>query len=193
MQMTIFNTPVLKTFFQLLSRLLLRVLGWKITGQRPDVKKYVMIAAPHTSNWDFFYGLLMNLYFKNDLYWMGKKQIFRMPFGLLMKWLGGIPVDRSRSNNLVASVVEEFKKSDSLVVTVPPEGSRSKVDSWKTGFYYIASGAGVPILLAFLDYKNKTGGYGPLITTTDSIENDMSRIKEFYKDISGRINSKKSV
>lgn len=193
MQMTIFNTPVLKTFFQLLSRLLLRVLGWKITGQRPDVKKYVMIAAPHTSNWDFFYGLLMNLYFKNDLYWMGKKQIFRMPFGLLMKWLGGIPVDRSRSNNLVASVVEEFKKSDSLVVTVPPEGSRSKVDSWKTGFYYIASGAGVPILLAFLDYENKTGGYGPLITTTDSIENDMSRIKEFYKDISGRINSKKSV
>lgn len=135
----------------------------------------------------------MNLYFKNDLYWMGKKQIFRMPFGLLMKWLGGIPVDRSRSNNLVASVVEEFKKSDSLVVTVPPEGSRSKVDSWKTGFYYIASGAGVPILLAFLDYENKTGGYGPLITTTDSIENDMSRIKEFYKDISGRINSKKSV
>lgn len=193
MQITIFNTPVLRIFFHWLSRFLLWISGWKITGQRPDIKKYVMIAAPHTSNWDFYFGLLMNLYFKNELYWMGKKQIFRMPFGLIMKWFGGIPVDRSRSNNLVSSVIEEFGKRESLVVTVPPEGSRSKVDSWKTGFYYISKGAGVPILLAFLDYKNKTGGYGPVIFPTDSIDEDMARIKDFYKDIHGKININKSV
>jgi len=193
MQKTIFNTPVLSTLCQLLSRLLLRISGWKITGQRPDIKKYVMIAAPHTSNWDFFFGLLMNLYHKNDIYWMGKKEIFRMPFGAVMKWFGGIPVDRSRSNNLVSAVVEEFNRSERLVVAVPPEGSRAKVNSWKTGFYYIASGAKVPILLAYLDYEKKAGGYGPLFIPTGNIENDMNNIKEFYKDIHGKIDSKRSI
>ena len=117
---------------------------------------------------------------------MGKKQIFRFPFGWLMKWFGGIPVDRSRSNNLVQAVVDEFNKSESLVITVPPEGSRSKVDSWKTGFYYIAAGAGVPILMAFLDYEKKTGGYGGLFIPTNNIESDMIKIKGFYKDIRGK-------
>jgi len=186
MQMTIFNMPVIKTLAHWLSLLILKILGWKITGELPEEKKYVMIAAPHTTNWDFFYGLLMNLYFKNEVYWMGKKQIFRMPFGWIMKWFGGIPVDRSRTNNLVQSVIEEFSRNDSLIVVVPPEGSRSKVHVWKTGFYYIASGAGVPILLGFLDYSKKTGGYGPLFVTTGSIEKDMIKIKEFYKDISGK-------
>jgi 1-acyl-sn-glycerol-3-phosphate acyltransferase len=189
MQMTIFTTPVIRTICHWLARLILKVTGWKITGQRPEIKKYVMIAAPHSSNWDFFYGLLMILYFKCEVHWMGKKQIFRFPFGGIMKWFGGIPVDRSRSNNLVSTVVEEFKKSESLVITVPPEGSRSKVREWKTGFYYIASGAGVPILLAFLDYEKKTGGYGPFFIPVNGIEADMIKIKEFYKDIRGKYSS----
>ena len=186
MQMTIFNMPVVRTLAYWVSLLLLKILGWKITGERPEINKYVMIAAPHSSNWDFFCGLLMNLYFKNEVYWMGKKQIFRMPFGGIMKWFGGIPVDRSKTNNLVQSVVEEFSKAESLIVVVPPEGSRSKVHEWKTGFYYIASGAQVPILLGFLDYRKKTGGYGPLFFTTGDIEKDMVKIKEFYKDISAK-------
>ncbi len=189
MHMTIFNTPVLKIFFRLLARLLLIITRWKIIGERPEVKKYVIIAAPHTSNWDFFYGLLMNLYFKNDIYWMGKKTIFKFPFGWIMKWFGGIPVDRSRSNNLVSAVIEEFKKNDTLVVAIPPEGSRSKNDSWKTGFYYIAAGAGVPILLGFLDYNKKIAGYGPLFSLTDNIETDMIKIKEFYSGITGKYNT----
>ena len=186
MQMTIFTTPVIKTIFRWLALLILKLKGWKITGERPAIKKYVMIAAPHTTNWDFFYGLLMILYFKSEVHWMGKKQIFRFPFGWLMKWFGGVPVDRSRSNNLVQAVVDEFNKSESLVITVPPEGSRSKVDSWKTGFYYIAAGAGVPILLAFLDYDKKTGGYGTLFMPTNDIESDMIKIRGFYKDIRGK-------
>ncbi len=189
MHMTIFNTPVLNIFFRGLARLLLIITGWSIIGERPAIKKYVMIAAPHTTNWDFFYGLLMNLYFKNDVYWMGKKEIFKFPFGWIMKWFGGIPVDRSRANNLVTAVIEEFNRTEALVVAIPPEGSRSKSDSWKTGFYYIASGAGVPILLGFLDYNKKTAGYGPLFSTTDDIDKDMIKIKEFYSDITGKYNT----
>ena len=186
MQMTIFNTPVIRTLSHWLARFLLKVSGWKISGELPVEKKYVMIAAPHSSNWDFYYGLLMNLHFKNEVYWMGKKEIFKKPFGGIMRWFGGIAVDRSKSNNLVQSVVEEFKKKESLVVVVPPEGSRSKVDSWKSGFYFIASGAEVPILLGFLDYEKKVAGYGPLLVLTNDKNNDMNKIKDFYKDIKGK-------
>lgn len=186
MSITIFTTPAVNIVFHWLSRLILKVLGWRITGERPQLDKYVMIAAPHTTNWDFFYGLLMVLYFRNEVHWMGKKQIFRFPFGGIMKWFGGIPVDRSKNNNLVQSVIEEFHNHRSLIIVIPPEGSRSKVDSWKTGFYYIAEGAGVPVLLAYLDYSNKTAGYGPLFSTTGDRENDMMKIKDFYKDIRGK-------
>jgi len=186
MQITVFNTPVVTTALRWISLFLLKVLGWKRTGALPHDKKYVMIAAPHTSNWDFFYGLIMNLSFKNSLYWMGKKEIFRFPFGGVMRWFGGIPVDRSRSNNLVTAVIERFGSSESLVVTIPPEGTRSMVDSWKTGFYHIARGAEVPVLLAFVDYKKKVTGYGPMFRLTDNMENDMVAIKTFYAGIRGR-------
>jgi len=186
MNITIFSTPVIKTVARGIACFILKLTGWKVTGQRPGIKKYVMIAAPHTTNWDFFYGLLMILYFRDEVFWMGKKQIFRFPFGGLMRWFGGIAVDRSRTNNLVQAVIEEFKNHESLIVTIPPEGSRSKADSWKTGFYYIASGAGVPILLAFLDYHKKIAGYGPVFIPSDDVESDMAEIKNFYKDISGK-------
>jgi len=189
MKMTIFNMPVIKTAAHWTARFILKVLGWKIKGELPDAKKYVMIAAPHTSNWDFFYGLLMNLYFKNQVYWMGKEQIFRFPFGGIMKWFGGLPVDRSRSNNLVQATIEQFNNREKLVVVIPPEGSRSKVDSWKSGFYHIAAGADVPILLGFLDYKKKHAGYGPLLSLSGDKEVDMLKLQEFYKDISGKFDN----
>jgi 1-acyl-sn-glycerol-3-phosphate acyltransferase len=190
MKMTIFNTPIIKTAAHWLSRLLLKILGWNITGELPGVRKYVMIAVPHTSNWDFFYGLLMILYFKNQVYWMGKKQIFRFPFSGIMKWFGGIPVDRSKTNNMVQSTIDEFNRRESLVVVIPPEGSRSKVFEWKTGFYHIASGAGVPILPGFLDYKKKLAGYGPLIYLSGDKDKDLQRLKEFYQGITGKFEDK---
>ncbi len=185
MKMTIFNTPVISTLCHWLSRLLLRIAGWKITGRKPEIKKYVMIAAPHTSNWDFFFGLLMNLYFKNEIYWMGKKQIFRMPFGWIMKWFGGIPVDRSRSNNLVSAVIDEYKKNDSLIVALSPAGSRKNSGKWKTGFYHIATGADVPISLGYIDFKTKTVGYGRMFYPSGDMEKDMVEITGFYSDKSG--------
>lgn len=186
MQITVFNTPVVTTLLRWISLFLLKVLGWKRAGVLPADKKYVMIAAPHTSNWDFFFGLIMNLSFKNSLYWMGKKEIFRFPFSGIMRWFGGIPVDRRRSSNLVSAVIERFNSSESLVVTIPPEGTRSMVHSWKTGFYHIARGADVPVLLAFVDYKKKVTGYGPMFRLTDNMDNDMETIKTFYAGIRGR-------
>jgi 1-acyl-sn-glycerol-3-phosphate acyltransferase len=164
----------------------LKLIGWKTSGAKPDIPKYVIIAAPHTSNFDLPLTLFVAFALKLKVYWMGKEQIFNKPFGTIMKWLGGIPVERGKSNNLVAETVEEFKRKDRLVVLVPPEGTRKKVNYWKTGFYYIAQGAGVPIVCGFLDYKRKTGGIGTVIYPTGNIEKDMGDIQNFYKDITGR-------
>ena len=120
------------------------------------------------------------------IYWMGKDAIFRWPFGSLFKWLGGIPVDRSKANNVVAQSIAQFAKNDSLVLTVPPAGTRKRVLNWKTGFYHIANGAGVPIAMGFLDYKRKVGGIGSVLQPTGDIEADMTVIRNYYQDISGK-------
>ncbi len=190
MHFTLFKTPVIRTFFYFLALLLLKITGWKIQGKKPDIDKYVSIAAPHTSNWDFFYGLLLTIASKQNLYWLGKKSIFNFPFGFIMKWFGGIAVDRSKTNNLVQEAIDQFNKNKQLIIVVPPEGTRSKVRYWKTGFYYIALGAKVPILLSFLDYGKKIGGHGPLFMPTGDIESDMKIINDFYKDIQGRYSDK---
>ncbi len=186
MHFTIFDTPVLRTITRLLCLIVLKLIGWKTSGTLPDIPKYVIIAAPHTSNFDLPMTLFVAFAMRLKVYWMGKEAIFNKPFGTIMKWLGGIPVERSKSNNLVAETVEEFKRNEKLVVLVPPEGTRKKVNYWKTGFYYIAHGAGVPIVLGFLDYGRKTGGIGPVIHPTGDIEKDMESIQDFYKDITGR-------
>ncbi len=186
MHFTIFKTPVIRTVFKYISLILLKITGWKIEGSFPRNSKCVVIAAPHTSNWDFFYGMLMVLASDIDTYWMGKASIFKFPFRSVMKWLGGLPVDRSRSNNIVAEAAENFSKEESLSITVPPEGSRSAVKYWKSGFYFIALKAEVPILLGYLDYAKKTTGFGPLFYPTGNIQADMEKIRSFYRDIRGR-------
>jgi len=120
------------------------------------------------------------------VYWMGKDAIFSWPFGRLFKWLGGIPIDRSQANNVVAQSIDQFVRSDKLILTVPPAGTRKRVLNWKTGFYHIAHGAGVPIAMGFLDYNKKLGGIGPVLQPTGDIEADMVAIRSFYEDISGK-------
>ena len=187
MHLTMFDTPVLRTLLRLLSLLALKLLGWKTEGGVPDgCKKAVMIAAPHTSNWDLPYTLMVAFALRIPIYWMGKEQIFKPPFRGLMMWMGGIPVDRSKANNMVAATAEALQQAESLIVVVPPEGTRSHTRYWKTGFYYIAHTAGVPILLGFLDYERKVGGIGPLFTPTGNIDSDMAKIKQFYAPIKGR-------
>jgi 1-acyl-sn-glycerol-3-phosphate acyltransferase len=166
--------------------LFLKILGWRAEGKIPDINKFVIIAAPHTSNWDFPITLAVAFALKIKIYWMGKAAMFRWPFGAALRWLGGIPIDRSRAHNLVEQSVQAFQEREKLIMVVPPEGTRKKVSYWKTGFYHIARGAGVPIVLGFLDYRRKAGGIGPTFHPTGRIEEDMRQIQAFYATITGK-------
>lgn len=186
MHLTLFDTPIINILLRLLAKLTLFCFGWKTMGKKPAEKKYVIIAAPHTSNWDLFFMLLIALDLKIAIYWMGKDSIFKFPFKNLMQWMGGISIDRSQANDVVATMVDIYKNCDELVVSVPPEGTRAHTVYWKTGFYHIANGAGIPICLGYLDFAKKEGGIGPMFQPSGDIEKDMIEIKEFYKNITGK-------
>ncbi len=184
---TIFDTPVLSAVMRVMSRSILRGLGWRFEGQIPEaMQQAVVIGAPHTSNWDLPFALMAAFSLNRKVHWLGKAQIFRFPFGALMRWLGGIPVDRSRSNNLVEAAVRCFEENrPPLLLIVPPEGTRSEVKQWKTGFYYIAMGAGVPIVMAYMDHPTKVCGVGETFQPSGDIEADMAAIRGYYSGFRG--------
>ncbi|QTN21658.1 lysophospholipid acyltransferase family protein [Rhizobacter sp. AJA081-3] len=188
MHRTLFSTPVVNTVLRALSLAFLKLAGWKVEGALPaSARKSVLIAAPHTSNWDLPYTLMVGFALHLNLYWMGKASLFGPPFGPLMRWLGGIAVDRSKSNNLVAASAQALREADGpLQLVVPPEGTRGRTRQWKTGFYFIALEAKVPIVLAYMDYQRKVAGLGPLFTPTGDVERDMEEVKRFYAGIKGR-------
>lgn len=186
MKPSLLNNPVLRPFFYAFGTVSLFLLGWKSQGKMPDQKKFILVAAPHSTNWDFIFFLLIVFKFQIPVHWMGKKSMFIHPFKWLLKRLGGIPIDRSKKGNVVEKMVETFNSSDQLIVTIAPSGTRSKVTHWKTGFYQIAKQAGIPIVCGFMDYKRKTGGIGPTIHPTGNMEKDMEEIKAFYKDKAGK-------
>ena len=188
MHRTIFDTPIVNTMLRALSLAFLKLSGWKVLGSLPeDAEKSVLIAAPHTSNWDLPYTLMVAFSLRLTPYWMGKEEIFKPPFRGLMMWLGGLPVDRAKSNNMVSASVDALKAANgSLQLIVPPEGTRDKTRFWKTGFYYIAQGAQVPIVMAYLDYDKKIGGLGPIFQPTGNVDADMAAIKSFYAPFKGK-------
>ncbi len=188
MHRTIFDTPIINTLLRGFSITFLKLTGWKVQGSLPpDGSKSVLIAAPHTSNWDLPYTLMVAFSLRLHVYWMGKEQLFSPPFRGVMMWLGGIPVDRAKSTNLVAASVEAIKCADGpMQLIVPPEGTRSKTRYWKTGFYYIAVGAQVPIVMAYMDYDKKISGLGPVFQPTGDLEADMDAIKAFYAPFKGK-------
>jgi len=190
--MTIHETAIIRTLMRWLARLFFLFTGWKVEGQRPAVERCVVIAAPHTSNWDFIYTLALAFIFRINPRIMMKDAWFRGPLGPLFRWLGALPVDRSRSRNVVAQCIQAFQTADRMVLVVPPSGTRRRVQYWKTGFYHIANGAGVPIALGFLDYRRKAGGFGPLFHPTGDIGRDMDAIQDFYRPISGRYPTQES-
>jgi 1-acyl-sn-glycerol-3-phosphate acyltransferase len=164
-------------------RLLLPLFGWKTEGQLPDTPKWVCIVAWHTSNWDFFFGLLTSWVFRMHTNFLGKAPLFRGPFGWFFRAVGGIPVDRTRHQNLVGAAVDALKTRQHLIFVLTPEGTRRKTEYWKSGFYHIALEAHVPIVLAFLDYGRKVGGLGPAIFPTGDIEADLEKIRTFYSTV----------
>jgi 1-acyl-sn-glycerol-3-phosphate acyltransferase len=188
MHRTIFDTPVVNTVLRGFSLAVLNLTGWKVSGQLPpNGRKCVMIAAPHTSNWDLPYMLMVAFTLRLNVYWMGKEQIFKPPFRAVMMWLGGIPVRRESANNVVAASIAALQEADGpLQLVVTPEGTRSKARYWKSGFYYIAEGARVPIVMAYMDYERKISGLGPVFEPTGDIEADMVTIKAFYAPFKGK-------
>ena len=188
MHRTVFDTPLVNTALRHASIGFMKLAGWRIEGELPaHARKCVLIAAPHTSNWDLPYTLMAAFALHLNIYWMGKSSIFKPPFGAVMRWLGGIAVEREHSNNLVAASIAALKTAvGPTQLVVPPEGTRSKTRRWRTGFYYIALGAELPILLAFMDYKQKRVGLGPLFQPSGDIERDMAAIKAYYAPLRGK-------
>ena len=168
-----------------IARLFLRATGWEAEGNRPAARRYVVIAAPHTSNWDLPYLLAFAQVFDVKISWMGKHTLFRGPMGTIMRALGGIPVRRDRRNDLVTEMADVVRESDGMALIVPAEGTRSYTSHWKSGFYHIARTAEVPIVLSYLDYARKRGGFGPELIPTGDVREDMDEIRAFYADKQG--------
>ena len=170
-----------------MSYILVRSLGWKITGDGPSERKVMILGAPHTSNLDYFLTLALIHHFNLPLRYLIKDQVFKGPWAPLLKALGGIPVDRKQANNLVESIVNTIKAQEEMAIGVLPEGTRKYVPYWKSGFYYIASGADIPIYPVLVDGPNKHLHMGPKLVTTGDIEADMQLLANFFGDTKGVI------
>ena len=168
------------------SRIILKLIGWKVDATLPEEKKLVMIGAPHTTNWDLPIGLLCFWSVPVRLTWVAKKQLFVGPLNYFFRALGGIPVDRSTRTGFISQIARQFDEHDEMVFGLTPEGTRSKTTYWKTGFYYIALKANVPICLAYVDYPSRTIGFGKIIRPTGDIDKDFERINAFYRDKKGK-------
>lgn len=169
----------------LLARIWLFLWRWKVVDNEPIPPKCVVIAAPHTSNWDFPITLSMAAVKGVDIRWLGKAQMFNPVLGPMFRWLGGISVERENPGDLVADLAAEFDRHDELAMVVPAEGTRSEVEYWKSGFYRIAVQAGVPIVCAFVDKSTRSGGFGPTIIPSGDVKADMDLIRAFYKGKTG--------
>lgn len=164
-----------------------RLNGWKVGGKLPaGIDKAVVVAAPHTSNWDFVYALATFRILGLKVNYLAKRELFKFPLKYILNSTGGIPVERSKSQNLVEAMVNMFRQADRLYLLAAAEGTRKKVGKWKSGFYHVAMGAGVPVLLGYLDYAKKEAGFGPVIHLSGDKEKDMAVIREFYRKVHGR-------
>lgn len=164
----------------------LRWRGWELVGDQPPFEKFLAIAAPHTSNWDFVVFLGVARHFRIPARVIGKHSLVKGPFGPLMRRLGVIPVRRDTGQGLVQQMVDEYAAAERMALVVAPEGTRRAAAHWRSGFHRIASAAGVPIVMTFLDYRHKRTGIGPIIERTASIDDDMVTISTFYEGLEGK-------
>ena len=169
----------------------LKVLGWRVEGEMPNLPKFVIAVAPHTSNWDFIVGIAVMFALDLRIGFLGKHTIFRWPFGRLMRWMGGIPVDRRSPHGVVGDSVAAFRAMDRRILAIAPEGTRSPVPHFKSGFLLIARGAEVPVVLASLDYDARAVRFGPTFTPGEDVEADRRRTEAFFAPVRGR-NSRQS-
>ena len=177
------GAPAVGRLAQLAGASYLRLFGWRVEGIPPHVPKAVLVAAPHTSNWDLPFMLATAWVLGVRLSWLGKRGLFRGPLAPVFRRLGGLPVDRGSPQNLVQQAVGWFADAGELFLAVAPSGTRSRVAHWRSGFYHIARGAGVPVLCTFLDYRRKVAGVGPPIMPTGDVHADMDVIRAFYAGV----------
>lgn len=165
-----------------------KIMGWKTVGDFPGhLDKFVIIVVPHTSNIDFFLGLLIRRVWSEQINWIGKKSLFKAPYGWFFRWVGGAPIDRSKNSDTVSATAALFKKRKKFRLTIAPEGTRKKVGKWKTGFYYIAKAAQVPVVLIAFDFGNKQVKVSEPHHTSDDKEADFKIYEDFFKGIKGKV------
>ncbi|KRG71928.1 lysophospholipid acyltransferase family protein [Pseudoxanthomonas dokdonensis] len=182
------NMPRVKPnrFTRWAAQQVLKRAGWRIVGELPNVPKLVMIVAPHSSNWDGFWGMAVKIAIGFEVRVLGKAQLFWWPLSPLLRRLGVVPVDRSSPKGVVEQAIERIRQADKMWFAVTPEGTRKAVKQWKTGFWKIAKGADVPILMAYFHYPEKTVGIGELFYPSDDMAADMASIREWYRPWQGK-------
>lgn len=169
-----------------LGRAWLGLFGWTVCGEVPSGSKYVLVGAPHTSNWDFPFAIAACYVFRIRIHWMGKDALFRWPYGWFMRMLGGIAIDRSNPHGVVREIAGQYKKHDNLIIVIAAKGTRKKTEYWKSGFYWIAHTAEVPVLCGYLDYRNRRACLGPTLLPSGDVKKDMEQIRVFFKDMHGK-------
>lgn len=171
-----------------ISKLIFKIAGWKLNGNlAPDQRRCVMVAAPHTSNWDFIFARAAFYMMEAPIRFTIKKEFMKFPFGGLLKSMGALPIDRSKNTRMVDAMINIIKKTPGdMCVLVTPEGTRKYQPRWRMGFYHVAVGAGVPIVLGYVDYAKKEAGIGPSIYPSGDIEADLEKIYAFYRTKTGR-------
>ncbi|MFS4417632.1 1-acyl-sn-glycerol-3-phosphate acyltransferase [Maribacter sp. 2307ULW6-5] len=170
-----------------------KVMGWRVNGEFPShLKKFVIIVVPHTSWWDFLLGLLIRKVWNEEINYVGKKSLFDSPFGWFFRWMGGAPIDRSKSSDTVGATAKVFKQREKFRLTIAPEGTRKKVERWKTGFYYIAKTAQVPIVLIAFDFGKKEIKVSEPQNPTEDIAADFARYEAFFEGVQGKVRMPKA-
>jgi 1-acyl-sn-glycerol-3-phosphate acyltransferase len=180
-------------FMHHLAKLIFRLTGWKIEGAAPQPPRCVIIAAPHTSNWDAFVLVTAAYIFRVKLSWFVKDAAFFWPLGPIVRYFGGVPIDRSARRNMVSQAIDQFAARQSFILAVPPEGTRKHSTHWKSGFYHIAQGARVPIVLGYVDYGRKVAGLGPSFVPTGDIDADFKVFADFYAKVTPKHPASKGI
>jgi len=184
----IFNKKKHNALIYFFAKILFKMTGWKLDVEMPKEPKFVLIAVPHTSNWDLPLMLLISIVYGVQFHWVAKDSLFKGPFGIYLKWLGGVPVNRRSRTHFTDQIIEVIKESKELIIVMAPAGTRSRAEYWKSGFYHIAMGAGVPVVFGFLDYGKKIGGFKPGFFPSGDIDKDLEIAAKFYKDKKGKYN-----
>lgn len=182
----------MNTFGQRVAQLIFNMIGWQFVADVPPTPKYLLIGAHHTSNWDFPIGMLIMARLGERLHWIGKDSLFHGIPGVVMKWMGGIPVERGARKNFVNQIVNIYNHSKRMVIAMAPEGTRTATDHWKTGFYHIARGAKIPIAMGFADYAKKICGVGGWFIPSHDIRADFEILRKFYSNVTGKYPHKQS-